>query len=61
MSNKPVYNIMLAFVSLVQQRNIDNPIRYWGESLIRLYRPMNNDFEFVRSLGMFSYSKFKER
>lgn len=30
MSNKSVYNIMLAFVSLVQQRSIDNPIRYWG-------------------------------
>ncbi|MBE6100577.1 MAG: hypothetical protein E7200_00505 [Selenomonas ruminantium] len=30
MPNKPVYNIMLAFVSLVQQRSVDNPIRYWG-------------------------------
>ncbi len=30
MASKPVYNIMLAFVSLVQQRSIDNPIRYWG-------------------------------
>ena len=30
MSNEPIYNIMLAFVSLVQQKSIDNPIRYWG-------------------------------
>lgn len=28
MDNKPFCNIMLAFVSLVQQRNIDNPIQY---------------------------------
>lgn len=30
MDKKPVCNIMLAFVSLVQQRSVDNPIRYWG-------------------------------